>query len=161
MATRRAILTAGYRADGLRAWKTTSAGTTYYLYDGDNPVEELNGTGTKTAVMTFGPNGVLARTTASRTLLYTLDALGQMAQQIDASTGNIIANYPARQRGPHRSDPRRQADRPDQGVSRSARPVPRRRDHPHLRPELRAEPQLARSVQADGDLADRAVTAPI
>ena len=87
------VMTAGYRADGLRAWKTNSGGTTYYLYDGDKMVEELNGSGTKTAVMTFGPNGVLARTDASRTLLYTQDALGQMAQQIDASTGNIIASY--------------------------------------------------------------------
>jgi len=86
-------MTAGYRADGLRAWKTNSAGTTYYLYDGASPVEELDGTGAKTAVMTFGPNGPLARTDASRTLLYTFDALGQMAQQIDASTGNIIASY--------------------------------------------------------------------
>ena len=87
------VLTAGYRADGLRAWKTTSAGTIFYLYDGDKPVEKLDGSGTKTAVMTFGLNRVLARTTASRTLLYTQDALGQMAQQIDASTGNIIASY--------------------------------------------------------------------
>ena len=87
------IMTAGYRADGLRAWKTTSAGTTYYLYDGENPVEEVDGSGNKTAVMTFGPNGVLARTTSSRTLLYELDALGQMTQQIDASSGNIIASY--------------------------------------------------------------------
>ena len=58
-----------------------------------SPSRELDGTGTKTAVMTFGPNGVLARTISSRTLLYTFDALGQMAQQIDASTGNIIASY--------------------------------------------------------------------
>jgi RHS repeat-associated protein len=87
------VMTAGYCADGLRAWKTTSAGTTYYLYDGGQAVEELDGSGVKSAVMTFGPHGVLARTTASRTLLYTTDALGQMAQQIDASTGNIIASY--------------------------------------------------------------------
>ena len=55
------VLTAGYRPDGLRAWKTTSAGTTYFLYDGDQPVEELDGSGTKIAVMTFGPGGTLAR----------------------------------------------------------------------------------------------------
>ena len=44
------------------------------------------------AVRTFGPNGVLARTDSSRTLLYTFDAWAS-AQQIDASTGNIIASY--------------------------------------------------------------------
>lgn len=87
------VLTAGYRADGLRAWKTTSAGTTYYLYDGDHPVEEMDGSGSKTAVMTFGPDGVLARTTSTRTLLYTFDALGQMAQQMEVSSGNIVASY--------------------------------------------------------------------
>jgi RHS repeat-associated protein len=86
-------LTAGYQADGLRAWKQTSAGRTYYLYDGDKPVEELDGSGNKAAVMTFGPSGVLARTTATRTLLYSFDALGQMAQQIDAAAGTIVASY--------------------------------------------------------------------
>ena len=44
------VLTAGYRADGLRAWTTVSAGTSYYLYDGDKPVEELDGSGAKKAV---------------------------------------------------------------------------------------------------------------
>jgi RHS repeat-associated protein len=87
------VLTAGYRADGLRAWKQTSGGRTYYLYDGDQPVEELDASGNKAAVTTFGPSGVLARTTASRTLLYSFDALGQMAQQIDAVAGTIVASY--------------------------------------------------------------------
>ena len=53
------LLTAGYRADGLRAWKQTSAGRTYYLYDGKKPVLEENNVGAKTAVATFGPNGLL------------------------------------------------------------------------------------------------------
>jgi RHS repeat-associated protein len=89
----RPLVTAGYRADGLRAWKQTSGGRAYYLYYGDNPVEELDGSANKTAVMTFGPNGVLARTTATRTLLYSMDTLGQMAQQIDAVAGTIVASY--------------------------------------------------------------------
>jgi hypothetical protein len=33
-------------------------------------LEQLDGTGAKTAVMSFGPNGVLARTTTTRPLLY-------------------------------------------------------------------------------------------
>ena len=40
---------ATYRADGLRAKKTTSFGTTYYLYDGGEPIIEMNSSGTVTA----------------------------------------------------------------------------------------------------------------
>ncbi len=35
-------MTAGYRADGLRAWKETSAGRIYFLYDGYDLVCELD-----------------------------------------------------------------------------------------------------------------------
>ncbi len=86
-------MTAGYRADGLRAWKQTSAGRTYYLYDGDKPVLEEDNSGVKTSVTTFGPNGLLARTTAPRTLLYTFDPMGNLSQQIVAGTGVIAATY--------------------------------------------------------------------
>ena len=87
------VMTAGYRADGLRAWKQNSSGTTYYLYDGDELVEEVNSSGSPISKMTWGPNGLLGRTTSTRTLLYTTDAIGQVAQQIDASTGSIVAGY--------------------------------------------------------------------
>ena len=86
-------MTAGYRADGLRASKTTASGTTYFIYDGDDPVLELNASGTKTAVTTFGPTGALARTTSTRTLLYTSDYQGNVSQQIDTSSGSVVASY--------------------------------------------------------------------
>ena len=35
-------LTAGYRADGLRAWKSYLGTNTYYLYDWGTPVVEMD-----------------------------------------------------------------------------------------------------------------------
>ncbi len=40
------VMTAGYRADGLRAWKETSSGRIYFLYDGYDLVCELDSLGT-------------------------------------------------------------------------------------------------------------------
>lgn len=87
------VMTAGYRVDGMRAWKQNSAGRTYYLYDGDILIEELDATGSKTAVMTWNDSRLLSRTTATRTLLYTYDGIGQLSQQVDAATGNVVATY--------------------------------------------------------------------
>ena len=70
-----------------------NAGRTYYLYDGEKPVLEENNAGVKTAVTTFGPSGVLARTDATRTLLYTFDPMGNLSQQIVAGTGVIAATH--------------------------------------------------------------------
>jgi hypothetical protein len=38
--------TAGYTAEGLRAWQQSNGTTTYFLYDGVVPVCELNSSGT-------------------------------------------------------------------------------------------------------------------
>jgi RHS repeat-associated protein len=88
-----ALLTAGYRGDGLRAWKQTSAGKTYFVYDGIKPILEVDASGNKIAVATFGPNGLLARSTSARTLLYVFDFQGNVAQQVDATSGAVVANY--------------------------------------------------------------------
>ncbi|MGH7749837.1 MAG: hypothetical protein ACREQ5_34485, partial [Candidatus Dormibacteria bacterium] len=86
-------LTAGYRGDGLRAYKQSSSATTYFYYDGMRPVFEENSSGAVTAVNTFGPAGFLARTSSTRTLLYTRDAQGCVSQQYDASSGALAASY--------------------------------------------------------------------
>src|SRR5581483_8646764 len=75
---------AGYAAGGFRAWKQTTAGTTYYLYDGLLPVCELNSYGTVAATNTFGGNGLLARRDGS-SHFYTFDPLGHLAQLLDAT----------------------------------------------------------------------------
>ena len=54
-------MTAGYTADGLRAWKHGATGTIYYVYDGTLPVYEMDASGTVTAVNTFGSNGLVSR----------------------------------------------------------------------------------------------------
>ena len=89
------VLTAGYRADGQRAWKQNSNGKTYFFYDGDKLLYETNATGTITAKNVWADTGLLARSTSTpnRTLLYTWDAQGNVSQQLDASTGNIVESY--------------------------------------------------------------------
>jgi len=87
------LMTAGYRADGQRAWKQTASGKTYYFYDGNKLLYETNATGTTTAQNTWGLPGLLARATTTRTLLYAWDAQGNVSQQLDASTGSIVASY--------------------------------------------------------------------
>ena len=48
------VMAAAYRAGGLRAWRQNSSGTTYYLYDGDALVEEVNSSGSPISKMTWG-----------------------------------------------------------------------------------------------------------
>ena len=50
------VLTAGYRADGQRAWKQNSTGRTYFFYDGSQLLYETNAAGTITAKNTWGRN---------------------------------------------------------------------------------------------------------
>jgi RHS repeat-associated protein len=53
------ILTAGYREDGLRAWKQNNQGVrTYFLYDGDTLACELDASGNVTAAYGFGAAGL-------------------------------------------------------------------------------------------------------
>jgi RHS repeat-associated protein len=76
---------ATYRADGLRASKTTSAGTTYFLYDGAEPIVEMNSSGTVTATNVFAPDGLVARQTSSATTEYVFDEQGNVADRTNTS----------------------------------------------------------------------------
>ncbi len=62
---------AGYRADGLRAWKETSSGRIYFLYDGYDLVCELDSLGNVVAAQTFGANGLVSRHENSDSVFYT------------------------------------------------------------------------------------------
>jgi RHS repeat-associated protein len=86
-------VTAGYRGDRLRAWKQTSGGRTYFLYDGDVPVMELDGGGAVAATNTFGASGVVARRAGGVSIFYTFDQQGNVAQKLDASQNAISSNY--------------------------------------------------------------------
>lgn len=79
------VLTSGYRGDGVRAWKQTSAGRTYFIYDGTAPVVELDATGAVVATNTFGATGLISRRAGGSSTFYTFDPQGGVAQRLDAS----------------------------------------------------------------------------
>ncbi len=84
-------MSAGYTAIGLRAWKQTAAGKTYYLYDGDFPVCELDSAGNVAAVNTCGTLGLTSRHTSAGSVLYTFDLTGDVAQRIN-SAGQVVSS---------------------------------------------------------------------
>jgi hypothetical protein len=52
----------GYNGEGLRAWKKDASGNrTWFLYDGEDPVCELDDSGSVTAESIFGPAGLISR----------------------------------------------------------------------------------------------------
>lgn len=86
------VLTAGYRGDGLRAWKQTQQGRTYFLYDGTTPVLELDASGAVTAVNTFGAAGLVSRRSGTASTFYTFDPQGSVSERIDAN-GNVLSSH--------------------------------------------------------------------
>jgi RHS repeat-associated protein len=89
-----------YRAVGLRAWKgwnvsiPTSGGipvtgATYYLYDGGNPVVEMDSSGTVTAINVFASDGVVARKETGTWKYYQFDPQGSVAQRTNSS-GTVV-----------------------------------------------------------------------
>src|SRR5205823_13197826 len=74
----------------MQAWSQTAAGPTYVIYDGMLPICELDGSGTVSAVNTFGENGLLSRHTSAGSRFYTFDPQGSTSQRLDPS-GNPIA----------------------------------------------------------------------
>jgi RHS repeat-associated protein len=86
------VLTAGYSGDGLRAWKQTSSGRTYFLYDGIVPVVELSNTGSVASTNSFGAAGLVSRRTGSTSVFYVFDSEGNVSVTTDAS-GNVVSSY--------------------------------------------------------------------
>ena len=81
----------GYDSGGKRTWKTASGVTTYFLYDGSNPVCELDGTGAVTATNTWG-GSLLSRHAGMASVFYTSDLQGNVAQRLD-DNGNVLGVY--------------------------------------------------------------------
>ncbi|MEQ1932417.1 MAG: RHS repeat-associated core domain-containing protein [Fimbriimonadaceae bacterium] len=79
------VQTNGYRSDGLRAWKQTSAGRTYFLYDGGNPIIEMDSSGNTTNLNVFAPDGLIARKEGSTWTYYTFDAQGNVVHKLNSS----------------------------------------------------------------------------
>jgi RHS repeat-associated protein len=92
------VMKAGYRVDGLRAWKENSQGVrTYFLYDDDQLVGEFDQSGTMQVSQTWGAEGLSYRRTASGASggnrFYSWDTRANIAATTDA-TGAVI-NTPA------------------------------------------------------------------
>ena len=81
-----------YDASGRRASKTTAAGTTSFVYDGQNIVEErLTGQGTTTHHHGAGIDNVLATRDAVGTVTYYVtDHLGSVRQRINAGGQAVL-----------------------------------------------------------------------
>jgi RHS repeat-associated protein len=86
------VLTAGYNADGLRAWKQNSNTRTYFLYDGILPVVEMDSTGAVTATNTVGAGGLVSRREGNTTVFYSFDSEGNVAEQSDSS-GAVLSEH--------------------------------------------------------------------
>ena len=81
-----AAMTAGYDGGGSRAWKQVGAARTYFLYDGDDPVIEMDSAGTVTAVNTFGANGLVSRRSGGSSVFYQFDERGTTAQRLNSAS---------------------------------------------------------------------------
>jgi len=93
--------TAGYRPDGLRAWKqtTNAASRHYFLYDGGHIVAELDSAGALLSAYGWGAAGLSERYEAATgtTYAYTFDPSGNLLQRHTNNTANngtpIYADY--------------------------------------------------------------------
>ena len=93
--------TAGYRPDGLRAWKqtTNAASRHYFLYDGGHIVAELDSAGALLSAYGWGAAGLSERyeKATNTTFAYTFDPSGNLLQRHTNNTANggtpIYADY--------------------------------------------------------------------
>ena len=90
------ILSAGYTGDGLRAWKQNANGRTYFLYDGNLPIVELDSTGSLTATNSFADNGLVSRREGSTSAFYSFDSEGNVAERSDAGGIVLVDHFLAR-----------------------------------------------------------------
>ena len=83
--------TDSYDGDGLRTWKQTTSGKTYFLYDGTQPVVEETSTGAVAASNTFGADGLISRRTSGGSVFYTFDERGNVSQRT-SSAGAVLSS---------------------------------------------------------------------
>jgi len=86
------VLAAGYRGDGLRAWKQSSAGRTYFLYDGEVPVAELSQAGAVVATNSFSASGLVSRHVNTISVFYAFDPQGSLPQRLDSGQ-NVLSHH--------------------------------------------------------------------
>ncbi len=81
------LITAGYRSDGLRAWKENTAGRIYYIYSGTTLLCEIDSTNALSSYNTWGPTGLLSRTVTagSKETWYIFDPQGDVALRLNGN----------------------------------------------------------------------------
>ena len=86
------ITSYGYDGDGLRAWKSspnffTGPTKTYFLYDGDDPLLEMNSSGNVIAANGYGADGPRSRYNPGNqtTTYYTFDPQGNVVQRTEST----------------------------------------------------------------------------
>lgn len=82
------VMTAGYRGDGLRAWKESAGQRTYFIYDGSLPIFETDLSDNGERVNTFGAAGLVSRHEQScldcdGSTFYTFDPQGNVSQTLN------------------------------------------------------------------------------
>ena len=82
----------GYNGDGLRAWKQNTGTRTYFLYDGTDPVCELDTSGNVIATNTFGAEGIVSRNSSGSTVFYAFDLQGNVVQRMDTNANVLSTN---------------------------------------------------------------------
>jgi RHS repeat-associated protein len=88
-----ALLTAGYTGHGLRAWKQAAGGgRTYFLYDGEKLLLDMDAAGAVTAVDTRCHNGLLSRRAGGASVFYAFDPQGSVAQRLTAG-GAVLTSH--------------------------------------------------------------------
>jgi len=78
-------LLSNYDTDGLRSQKTGATGNRFFAYDGLDPVIETDTNSSVLAVNTFGPAGLISRSSGGVSTFYTPDERGNVAQRLDSS----------------------------------------------------------------------------
>ena len=83
--------TNGYDGDGLRVLKQSGGNTTYFLYDGTQPVMEYNSSGMLLATNTLAVQDLVSRHASTGSTFYTFDEQRNVSQRL-SSTGTIVGS---------------------------------------------------------------------
>lgn len=84
-------VSAGYRADGLRGWKSVAGAKTYYYYDEGNAVLETDGSGNVKATSVYAPDGLASTMRGGTWTHFLFDPQGNVAQRTNAF-GTTLSN---------------------------------------------------------------------
>ena len=85
-------LTAGYISDGRRIWKEVNGRRTFFVYNGERVIGEMDASGNPTAVNTIGNTGLISREQGGNgpAIYYLFDPLGNVLHRLDDDGGRCL-----------------------------------------------------------------------